>query len=257
MILSDTVGFISDLPTELVAAFRATLEAVIEADALVHVRDIAHSETEQQRADVEAVLERLNEDADAPTPPLIEAWNKVDLLDAERRIGRSERAKRSGAIPISALTGEGVRALLEEIDRVVYGAKHVLDITLDPADGAKCEKALELPGPTKGIVLDPGSSRIFVSIASKNQVLVVDRVFERQAVHEVHVNERAGEGALGFVARLNHEINAGLTDAQVRTRLANVGGTVIPGTPADFRKVVTDETEKWGGVVRAANIKAE
>jgi hypothetical protein len=56
---------------------------------------------------------------------------------------------------------------------------------------------------------------------------------------------------------LNREINAGLTDAQVRTRLANVGGTVIPGTPADFRKVVTDETEKWGGVVRAANIKAE
>jgi tripartite-type tricarboxylate transporter receptor subunit TctC len=60
-----------------------------------------------------------------------------------------------------------------------------------------------------------------------------------------------------IVERLNREINAGLTDAQVRTRLANVGGTVIPGTPADFRKVVTDETEKWGGVVRAANIKAE
>ena len=60
-----------------------------------------------------------------------------------------------------------------------------------------------------------------------------------------------------IVERLNREINAGLTDAQVRTRLANVGGTVIPGTPADFRKVVTDETEKWGGVVRAVNIKAE
>src|SRR5690606_16680799 len=81
VIMSDTVGFISDLPHELVEAFRATLEAVTEADLLLHVRDIAHPESEQQRADVLKVLEQLAKENDGHMPPVLEVWNKIDLLD--------------------------------------------------------------------------------------------------------------------------------------------------------------------------------
>ncbi|MDD9926251.1 MAG: GTPase HflX, partial [Rhodospirillaceae bacterium] len=105
IILSDTVGFISDLPTMLVAAFRATLEEVREADIIVHVRDIAHPESAEQKDDVEAVLLELGfEDA----PRTIEVLNKIDLLDAEERAAVVERARRNVAIvPLSAISGEG------------------------------------------------------------------------------------------------------------------------------------------------------
>jgi GTP-binding protein HflX len=137
VILADTVGFISDLPTELVAAFRATLEAVTEADALIHVRDVAHAETEKQRADVDAVLSRLVEDAKAKAPPLIEAWNKADLLAPDRRDARAARAGQNGAILVSALTGEGLGDLLEAIDHLAYGHNQIIDVTIDLADGAE------------------------------------------------------------------------------------------------------------------------
>lgn len=137
VVMADTVGFISDLPTELVAAFRATLEAVTEADVLIHVRDVAHPETEKQNKDVETVLSRLAKDAEMPRPPLIEIWNKIDLLDVERRAARADRAKHSGAIMVSALTGEGVPALLEAIDHAAYGHRQIVDVTLDLADGAE------------------------------------------------------------------------------------------------------------------------
>jgi GTP-binding protein HflX len=124
VIMSDTVGFISDLPHELVEAFRATLEAVTEADLLVHVRDIAHPQSDDQKADVLAVLEQLARDAGGKSPPVLEAWNKIDLLDDDTRIGRLRRAEAAGegqgALPpvaISAETGEGVEALLAAIDR--------------------------------------------------------------------------------------------------------------------------------------------
>jgi GTP-binding protein HflX len=136
IILSDTVGFITDLPTELIAAFRATLEAVTEADLLVHVRDIAHPETEAQRDDVVAVLGQL--DKTRPLPPLIEAWNKIDLLTPERRSARSSRATAEESvepIPISARTGEGEDALLAAIDRAAFGAVRIVSLTLDPAEG--------------------------------------------------------------------------------------------------------------------------
>jgi GTP-binding protein HflX len=111
VILSDTVGFVSDLPTELIAAFRATLEEVREADLLVHVRNMAHPDREAQRDDVDDVLTSLGlgeEDA----PPRIEAWNKVDLLTAEERGRLVEEAKRrDDVVPISAVTGEGLDAL--------------------------------------------------------------------------------------------------------------------------------------------------
>src|SRR4029450_2655583 len=84
-VISDTVGFVSDLPTHLVAAFRATLEEVIQADLIVHVRDIAHPDSERQRADVEKVLRDVGAPRDGSGPPLIEGLNKIDALPAEQR----------------------------------------------------------------------------------------------------------------------------------------------------------------------------
>lgn len=136
-VIADTVGFISDLPTELVAAFRATLEAVTEADILVHVRDIAHPETEAQRTDVESVLDRLAKDAKSEEGPTIEVWNKIDLLDAERLAARTRRAHDMHAVMASAVTGEGMSELLEAIDHVAYGDKQIIEVTLDFADGGE------------------------------------------------------------------------------------------------------------------------
>ena len=145
VVVSDTVGFISDLPTELVAAFRATLEAVMEADLLVHVRDIAHPESEAQRADVMAVLTQLAKDKDdeRKTPPLLEAWNKIDLLDDATREARLRRAERQDAplaaplppVAVSALTGEGMDALRTAIERAAFSATRIVTVTLDPGDG--------------------------------------------------------------------------------------------------------------------------
>ncbi|MFL6760562.1 GTPase HflX [Sphingomonas sp.] len=110
-ILSDTVGFVSDLPTELIAAFRATLEEVREADLIVHVRDMAHADREAQREDVEDILASLGL-AEEGAPPRIEAWNKVDLLPEEDRRRLDEEARRrADAMPISATSGEGIDAL--------------------------------------------------------------------------------------------------------------------------------------------------
>ena len=115
-ILSDTVGFISDLPHELVAAFRATLEEVEEADLVLHVRDIAGADAEAQAADVRQVLEQLDlPDEDEGGPVVLEVWNKADRLDPQDHDAVLTRAERSGAVVASALTGEGCDALLGRI----------------------------------------------------------------------------------------------------------------------------------------------
>lgn len=133
-ILSDTVGFVSELPTQLVAAFKATLEEVVSADLLVHVRDIAHPDTEAQRADVEAVLADLGV---TETTPRIEAWNKLDLLDGEAHADLlAEAARRDDVIAISALTGEGVDALTRTAADLLTAGHRRYTIALDPADGA-------------------------------------------------------------------------------------------------------------------------
>jgi GTP-binding protein HflX len=144
VIMSDTVGFISDLPHELVESFRATLEAVTEADLLVHVRDIAHPQSEDQKADVLAVLTQLAKDSGGKSPPVLEAWNKIDLLDEATRIGRLRRAEAAGqgqgALPpvaLSAETGEGVDALLAAIDRAAFSATRVIALTLPPDDAGR------------------------------------------------------------------------------------------------------------------------
>lgn len=130
-ILSDTVGFITDLPHELVAAFRATLEEVAEADVMVHVRDIAHDETDAQKADVLSVLEMIVGERGV-APPIIEAWNKADLLSPAQR---AARAGREEAALISARSGEGVAGLLERIDAAAYGPTQIVTLTLDSSDG--------------------------------------------------------------------------------------------------------------------------
>ncbi|MCT8160436.1 GTPase HflX [Pseudoruegeria sp. SHC-113] len=113
VILSDTVGFISDLPTQLVAAFRATLEEVLDADLIVHVRDISHHETEEQARDVEAILTTLGVDEETPK---LEAWNKIDRLGTEARTQvETLAARREEVFAVSALTGDGLDLLLDEI----------------------------------------------------------------------------------------------------------------------------------------------
>jgi GTP-binding protein HflX len=116
VIASDTVGFISDLPTQLVAAFRATLEEVLEADLILHVRDISHPETAEQAADVTDILTSLKVD---PKVPVIEVWNKLDLVDARQHEALLQQAaNRAGVFPVSALTGAGIDRLLAAISTV-------------------------------------------------------------------------------------------------------------------------------------------
>jgi GTPase len=130
IILSDTVGFISDLPTELIAAFRATLEEVLEADVIVHVRDAAHDESAAQKADVEKVLEELGL---PPDTHVLEVLNKIDLLAPEQRAGLL--ARRGEPAAVSALTGEGVPALLAAFEAAVTRGNITLTLKLDAADG--------------------------------------------------------------------------------------------------------------------------
>ena len=129
VILSDTVGFISELPHELVAAFRATLEEVLAADLILHVRDISHPETEEQAGDVGEILESLGVEDDVP---LIEVWNKIDALSEETRAAlRRTDARTEGVQAISALSGEGLDDLLAAVDAHLAAA---LDDPVEEAD---------------------------------------------------------------------------------------------------------------------------
>jgi GTP-binding protein HflX len=136
VILSDTVGFISDLPTMLVAAFRATLEEVIEADVILHVRDVSHEDTAAQSRDVEKVLAELG--IAAADPRVIEVWNKIDKLDAEARVRLANLAGRGsgGPVPVSAVSGEGIDELARAIEARLAEKRQTLEVALDPADGA-------------------------------------------------------------------------------------------------------------------------
>jgi GTP-binding protein HflX len=139
VILSDTVGFISELPTMLVAAFRATLEEVTEADVILHVRDIAHADSEAQLEDVQEVLKALGID-EARRDRVIEVWNKIDILDPAARAGLENTAARVAPdhqpILVSALTGEGLDTLLAAIEERLAETRIVLDLVLDGTDGA-------------------------------------------------------------------------------------------------------------------------
>ena len=135
VILSDTVGFISDLPTELVASFRATLEEVLSADLIVHVRDIAHPESNEQAKDVQSILTTLGVKEETP---MLEVWNKIDLLPEEAKDGVLARAERDEKIySISAITGEGITQLLETVTKILSTAKHHAEFTLPFSEGKK------------------------------------------------------------------------------------------------------------------------
>jgi len=137
-ILSDTVGFISDLPTMLVAAFRATLEEVIEADVILHVRDLSHQDTDAQSYDVGKVLAELG--IEAGDTRVIEVWNKIDRLNSEERtriFNLAERqTERRRPLLVSALSGEGIDQLLVAIEMRLGEKRQTLELSIDPSDGA-------------------------------------------------------------------------------------------------------------------------
>jgi GTP-binding protein HflX len=139
IILSDTVGFISDLPTMLVAAFRATLEEVVEADVILHVRDISHEDAQAQSHDVEDILRQLDIEP-GEGARIVEVWNKIDRLDRDGRERLRNVAERQSdgrrPVLVSALSGEGFDELAAAIEARIAASRTVIDLTLDPADGA-------------------------------------------------------------------------------------------------------------------------
>ncbi len=135
-VLSDTVGFISELPTTLIAAFRATLEEVLEADLILHVRDIADEASSSQRDDVNLVLAGLGVDAEGEPGRVLEVWNKADLLDAVALKRAINEARRNSAILVSAVSGFGLDALRREIERRLNLARETIEIRLKPEEGS-------------------------------------------------------------------------------------------------------------------------
>lgn len=182
-ILSDTVGFISNLPTHLVAAFRATLEEVIEASIILHVRDISHKDTEAQASDVAEVLKQLGlnpEDRDR----IIEVWNKIDLVEDARRDVLLAQAKTESPggqerHVVSAITGEGLDELLSAIEVRLVGAKPVHELALDPADGAGLAWLYDHGEVLERHEDDDGTMRLTVRIADKSMTAFHQRYGER------------------------------------------------------------------------------
>jgi GTP-binding protein HflX len=167
VILSDTVGFVSDLPTELIAAFRATLEEVASADLLIHVRDMAHPDHEAQREDVEDVLASLGL-AEEAAPPRIEAWNKVDLLSKDEHDRLFEEARRrDDVVPISAITGEGLDRLRVRMAEQLRKGEQIHEISLAASDGGRIAW-LHSRGEVLGQSLDHDQIRMSVRLSPDN-----------------------------------------------------------------------------------------
>ena len=163
-ILSDTVGFISDLPHELVEAFRATLEEVQEADVILHVRDIADADSDAQSADVSKVLETLDI-SDSSLQPLIEIWNKIDLVEPDDRTALEGRARRLDPAPalVSAVSGEGCEALLRRLGDLVDRSPPV-EVRLPAGDGNVVAWLYRNGRVVSREDADDGSARIWVRL---------------------------------------------------------------------------------------------
>ena len=170
IILSDTVGFISDLPPMLVSAFRATLEEVLEADLVLHVRDIAHDDSEAQSADVEAILTGLGVDL-ADRSRLVEVWNKLDLLDTkDAAVAGNNIARRSARcrpILVSARTGQGEDALVAELEARLAEGRPTFGIALPPADGAGLNWLYEHAEVLRHEANEDGTLHLVVRIAAE------------------------------------------------------------------------------------------
>jgi GTP-binding protein HflX len=169
-ILSDTVGFISELPTQLVAAFRATLEEVIEADIILHVRDIAHEDSDAQGQDVAAVLRDLGIDPETDDR-VIEVWNKVDRLDDDGRatlaatVARRDVDERPALV--SALTGEGTETLLGSVEDRLSARRETLVVTIESDDGAGENWLHRHSDVMRREVADDGAVRVVVRVESE------------------------------------------------------------------------------------------
>jgi len=188
VILSDTVGFIADLPTQLVAAFRATLEEVLEADLILHVRDLAHEESDAQKTDVVKVLKELGVDGDERI--IVEVLNKIDLLepDVQQSLLARNRAKdamQTGeSVAVSALTGAGLDSLLKLLDRLLSSREQTLRLLLTPDDGAGLAwahangRVLERRSTEKGtylvIAADPPTIEKFTARFGKQLKIIED-----------------------------------------------------------------------------------
>ena len=179
-ILSDTVGFISDLPTMLISAFRATLEEVRAADVILHVRDIAHADTDAQAQDVLAILSEVG--VTGAADKLIEVWNKLDRLDPERRAGLALGHGAEGPIAVSALTGEGIDRLLEAIEARLAKGRSLMDLSLDGADGQGLHWLYEHTEVMKRQNAEDGRVKLTVRVAPET----VERVRRRFASAVVH-----------------------------------------------------------------------
>jgi GTP-binding protein HflX len=171
IILSDTVGFISDLPTMLVAAFRATLEEVIEADLILHVRDISHPETDSQARDVEAVLADLGIDTVSSDGTILEVWNKIDLLSPvtrEEAVSAARWPERPPAL-VSAITGEGIETLLGDIDERLGRGDVVVDLVIPGHEGGFINWLYEEAEVISRGALDSGDVQVKVRVASEKK----------------------------------------------------------------------------------------
>jgi GTP-binding protein HflX len=175
--LSDTVGFISNLPTQLVAAFRATLEEVLEADVILHVRDISHEDSEAQEQDVEAVLHQLGIDPSGGQR-ILEVWNKIDrLVPEERENLKNIAARRSPEQPcflVSAETGEGIDGLLDAIEERLAATRTTLHLSIDAGDGAGISW-LHRNSEVLGKNLQDGRYQMTVRVDETKRDLVISR----------------------------------------------------------------------------------
>ena len=183
-ILSDTVGFISDLPTMLISAFRATLEEVTSADVIIHVRDISHEDSEAQGEDVEAILTGLGVDPN-DAARRIEVWNKIDLLTPEATEALANRAmfivEKRRPVLVSALTGEGLDTLLAMISERLAAGRSTLDLTLDPADGQGLHWLYENAEIMRRENDEDGGIRLSVRVSPERLEQVLRRFVSEQA----------------------------------------------------------------------------
>ncbi len=171
-ILSDTVGFVSDLPHELVEAFQATLEEVKEADLVVHVRDAAHEDSDAQKQDVEDVLAKLAPTGDEIAPPRIEVLNKADLLSVEARelvVNRTSRGN-DGAILVSAQTGEGIETLAQHFDDILGRRRRTVELHLPWSEGAALARIYE-----RGEIVERRDTEAYVALTVRLEPEDVER----------------------------------------------------------------------------------
>lgn len=194
VILSDTVGFISDLPTELVAAFRATLEEVIEADLIVHVRDSSHFESAAQAEDVVEILDALGIDELAREERLIEVWNKSDLLDPEaREVLKSQADRDEKTIQISAASGQGINRLLELIEGRLAAQRGTYSIVVRPENGAGLSWVYRVGEVLERVELKNGAVRLTARLPAarlhEGQTRFDLQILDSEATEEVRAAE--------------------------------------------------------------------